>query len=163
MMAAIDLVVLLTVIFATCTASKLLWRRGVRRRRLLAGVWLSFYGLLLVAMMVAHSAEILYRAYTGGTTIEDSAWAYDFRTYSLHLLGAVLIWQGITVIRSVLALSAGSPVSSPQVTRAVWVTLAVVSALIPIQVFFGVLLTSLSVISLVVLAVAREEQVRVAE
>lgn len=112
-------------------------------------------------MMVAHSAEILYRTYSGGVTMEGVPWAYDFRMYALHLLGAVLAWQGVTVLRAVLTLSSAGSISGADVRRAVWITLAVVLPLIPIQAFFGVLLASLSVVSLVVMAAVRGEQASV--
>ena len=157
-MAIIDFVVVLTVASGTSASFALLWRRGLRRRRLIAETWLAFYGVMLVAMLGAHSAEILYRSFAGSAMTET--WAYDFRTYSLHLLAAILIWQGVTVLRAVL--KATAPISGPDVTRAACVTMAMGLPLIPIQTFFGILLTVSSIVTLAVVAVARREQLPVA-
>ncbi|MDQ3518783.1 MAG: hypothetical protein M3466_10295 [Gemmatimonadota bacterium] len=51
-----DLLVLLLIIAGTSASAVLLWRRSIRGRGLFAGVWLSFYGIVLTAMMLAHSA-----------------------------------------------------------------------------------------------------------
>lgn len=150
-MAVTDLLVLLVIITGTSTSAVLLWRESIRGRSLFAAVWLSFYGLVLTAMMLAHSAEILYRAVVAPAAGSNPASTYNFRLYSLLLLGALLIWAGVECLRAAGSLSRGSVEARRTAIRASMVVLAIVAPLIPIQRVFGILLTVLSILSLLVL------------
>ncbi len=121
-----DLLVLLLIIAGTSASAVLLWRRSIRGRGLFAGVWLSFYGIVLTAMMLAHSAEILYRSMAGRAVVSDTAPTYNFRVYSLHLLGALLIAAGVVCLRAAPGLSRGSVESRRTAVRASIVVLAIV-------------------------------------
>lgn len=154
-MANIDLVVLLVILVGTCVGAIILWRSGARYLRLLVGAWLVFYGLVLTAMMVAHSIDILYSTYAGGLTMDGVPWAYDFRTYGLHLLGAVLIWQGVRSIRAAHVVGRGGSLFSKEAMQAASLTLLIVLPLIPIHAVFAMLLTGLSIVTVVVLVVGR--------
>jgi len=146
-----DLIVLLVIIGGTITSAVLLWRQSIRGRSLFAAVWLSFYGLVLTAMMLAHSVEVVYRALASRATVNNSPPIYDFRLYSLLLLGALLIWAGVECLRAAPILSRGSAEARRAAVRASVVVLAIVVPLIPIQRLFAVLLTVLSILSLLVL------------
>jgi hypothetical protein len=147
-----DLAVLATVFTGTAVAAVFLWRRGARGLRLFAATWTAFYGLVLTAMMAAHSIEILYHTIAGGTTFGGEPWVYNFRVYSLQLLGAVLFWQGAKCLRAVAGLRRGLAAARRDVLRSTLIVLALVVPLIPIHAFFGVLLTVVSGLNLLVLA-----------
>lgn len=149
-MAFSDLLVLLVIISGT-SSSVLLWRKSIRGRSLFAAVWLSFYGLVLTAMMLAHSVEVVYRVVAARAAGSDSGSIYNFRLYSLLLLGALLIGAGVECLRAAPSLSRGSVEARRTAIRASVVVLAIVAPLIPIQREFGILLTVLSILSLLVL------------
>lgn len=150
-----DLVVLTLLPLATATSAVLLWRRGIRGGRLFAATWLAFYGFVLVFMMAAHSIDIAYNTLRGGMAFDGSPWMYNFRVYALHLLGAVLIWQGVRCLLAVPGTGRGDAAARTAALRATLVVLAVVAPLIPIHAFFGILLTVISAISLLVMVLAR--------
>lgn len=157
----IDFVVMACVLIGTSAASVLLWRRGLRGRRLLAAAWLAFYGVVLTVMMTAHSVDVLYATTHGGGSGDGTPRAYDFRTYALHLLGGVLVWQGIRVLRSVAAMGRMRREDRSRPAEAAVVTLCVVVPLIPIHAVFAVPFAVLSALTLVVLATQRGEHAAV--
>jgi hypothetical protein len=146
-----DVLVLLVVFAGTIASAVLLRRQGIRGRGLLAAVWLSFYGLMLTAMMLAHSAEVVYRTVAARAAVTSSASIYNFRVYSLLLLGALLIWAGVVSLRAAPGLGRGSVEARRAALRASVAVLALVAPLIPIQKLFGILLSVLSMFSLLVL------------
>lgn len=146
-----DVLVLLLVFAGTAASAAMLRRQSFRGRSLFVGVWLSFYGLVLTAMMLAHSVEILYRTVASGVQGGAATRAYDFRLYSLLLLGALLIWAGVECLRAAPGLSRGSRSARRTALRATLAVLAIVVPLIPLQLVFGTLLTALSILSLAVL------------
>jgi hypothetical protein len=79
------------------------------------------------------------------------------KMYGLHLLGGVLVWQGVKCLRAVQSISAGGHLYNQEALQATIVTLIVVIPLFPIQTFFTVLLTVLSMVSLLVLGVGRSQ------
>jgi hypothetical protein len=154
----VDIAVLLSIATGTGAALWLLRARGARKRRLLLGGWAAFQGATLVAMMTAHSVEILYHLAAGHETIAGTPWRYDFRTYSLLLLGAVLSGVGIHLLRLAAALGRGEGGAR---RRGVWTELAllaVVAPLIPVHAFFGVILTTLAGLGVIILLLARPER-----
>src|SRR5687768_6736235 len=66
------------------------WRLGARGPRLLATFFAAFYGLTLVVMLSAHSADVLYNTVLRSRAMDGSAFGYNWRTYSLLLFGALL-------------------------------------------------------------------------
>lgn len=147
-MVTIDQVVLLVVLLGTAVCGGTLWRRGARGWRFARATWLAFYALALIAMMGAHSGEILYHTLRGDTAFDGSVWTYNFRVYALHLLGAVLIWQGAVCLRAAFRIGQGDWLARREALRAVLIVLAIVLPLVPIHAFFGVILTVLSAVSL---------------
>jgi hypothetical protein len=147
-----DLLVLLVIATATGASAVLLRRQGVRGRGYFAAVWVSFYGFVLAAMMLAHSAEILYRVLAGRPVGSTTGAAYDFHIYSLLLLGALLTWAGAECLRAAPRLGGGSTQARRTAVRATVAALAIVAPLIPIQMVFGIALSVLSILTLLVLA-----------
>ena len=80
-------------------------KRGARGRRLFAAGWVAFFGLTLVVMMGAHSIDIVLHGIRTGSRLNGEPWRYDFQMYALHLLSAVLVWQGIRALRGAVALA----------------------------------------------------------
>ena len=153
----IDPFVLAFILLGTIVFTTHLWRRGARRLRFFVGAWLAFYGIVLTCMMVAHSIDILYKAYMGGVGRDGMPWVYNFKMYGLHLLGGVLVWQGVKCLRAVQSISAGGHLYNQEALQATIVTLIVVIPLFPLQTFFTVLLTVLSMVSLLMLGVGRSQ------
>ena len=153
----LDIAVLLGIFLGTGAAIVRIRRSGARSRRLLLGGWAAFQGVTLVAMMGAHSAEIVYHLVTGGTRFDGTAWAYDFRSYSLLLMGAVLGAIGVRFIRLSPELGRGEPSARRGAVRAKLALLAVVFPLLPIHPFFGVILTTVGSVGLLMLLLARPE------
>jgi hypothetical protein len=98
--------------------------------------------------MTAHCLDVLSRLAVG-TGYDGLAFAYNFRVYSLLLLGLVLIACGLRLLRISLAISARMPEIRGQAVRAVATVLILVAPLIPIQGFFAIPLTVLSGVLLV--------------
>ena len=146
-----DLLVLLLIFAGTSASAVLLWRRGIRGRQFFAAVWLSFYGLVLTLMMLAHSAEIVYRIVASRAAAANPGSMYNFRVYSLLLLGALLVWAGVECIRAAPGLGRGTAEARRTALRASIMVLAIVAPLIPFQRVFGILLSMLSILSLLVL------------
>jgi hypothetical protein len=114
-------------------------------------VWLSFYGMALVAMMTAHNVEILYRTISTRVGVTDTDSSYTFRVYSLLLLGMLLTGAGVVCLRAIPGVIRGSTKAREASARASVFVLAIVAPLIPIQMVFGILFTGLSVLSVMVL------------
>jgi hypothetical protein len=146
-----DLIVLIVVGITTSTSAIVLWRRGIGGREMGTAIWLSFYGMVLIAMMTAHNLEILYRTISTSVGVADSASSYTFRVYSMLLFGALLTGAGVVCLRSIPGVIRGSKKARDTSARASVFVLAIVVPVIPIQMLFGILLTGLSVLSVMVL------------
>ena len=145
----IDLVVLGIIACGTPIAVFLLRQRGARGRRLLAASVLAFFGLVLSAMMGAHSVEITYHLVAGDTRITGEPWQFDFHFYALHLLSAVLIWQGLRALGLAWRVAGAEHVTVWRVLQPMLVTLALAAPLSAVHAFFGVMYTVLSALALI--------------
>jgi hypothetical protein len=154
-MAISDVFVLVGVLLGTALLFS--WHRSAhaRGRALFVATWLGFFGLFLVLSMLAHTIEISWHLLRGDAQISGEPWTYDFRTYGLLLLGAVLMAIGGGVLWAAANLSRGRDVGRRTGAVLTIATLAVALPLIPIQAFFGVLVTGLAGVTLLVLAVTR--------
>lgn len=117
------------------------WWRLLRVRGLQGGrfaVWatVAFLGLVLIVTMTAHCLDVLSRLVIG-TGHDGKVFVYDFRAYSLLLLGIVLIACGLRLLRISLGTGAGP-------SRTVTAVVILVASLTPIQPFFAIPLTVLS-------------------
>ena len=148
-------------VLATSAAAGVVLRRRVRGRRLLAAMLLAFAGVALTLMLAAHCAEIGYRL-LGGRVYGEPPLRYDFRAYSLLLLGAVLIRQGVDALRAADGVSRGDPAAPGAARRAMGVVLAVAVPIIPIHPFFGPLATGVGVLGMTGAVIARGTAARAA-
>ena len=144
-----DLLVLAAILLGTAAVVRRLHRAGARGRRLAAGGALVTHGVVLVVMMTAHCADVLYRLAVG-SWYTGAAARYDFRLYSLLLLGGVLVAAGGGIVRDAVALAVGDGNRRRAVRRGVILSLVVVAPLLPIHAFFAVPLTALALVSLAV-------------
>lgn len=133
------------------------WRLGARGGRLLATFFAAFYGLTLVVMLSAHSADVLYNAVLRNRATDGSAFGYDWRTYSLLLFGALLVRQGVLCLRGAPRIARGEATARGDVLRAAAVVLALVLPLIPIHAFFGYLISGASALTLVAVALGARQ------
>ena len=113
--------------------------------------WLSFFGIALLLMMTTHTVEVVFNTMRGSKTIEGLQWGYNFRTYSLLLLAAVLLTQAVRALRSVRALARGEEAARRAALNAAFIVFAVCAPLVPVHAFFGIMWTAISALTLVVL------------
>ena len=145
----IDQIVILALLAGLLAAGAFHWRAGVRGRRLAAAVLASFYGVVLAAMLAAHCADVTYNTVLGNRSLVDGTrFAYDWRTYSLLLFGALLIVQGVRVLRATPGLARGELAARAEILRTGALVLAIAAPTIPIHAFFGSLISGLSAVTL---------------
>jgi hypothetical protein len=154
-MPLIDIAVLLVLAVTVPAAITLLWRRGIRGRRLLVAGWLALLGLVLVTTMLAHSADIGKNLYLGARAFDGTPWSYNFRTYALFLLAGVLITQGARILAAVAAMARGEEAGWSDALRTALVILVVVAPLLPVHRFFAVPLTGIAAVAVLLLALTR--------
>jgi hypothetical protein len=142
-MPSTDVAVLLAIGLAATAWLRWLWRSGVRGRRFAMCGWLGFLGLVLIIMLLAHCLDVLSRLYVG-TGYGGAAFVYDFRVYSLLLLGVVLIGTGIRLLGAAIGLSRRVPGARGTALRTLGIVLAIVAPMIPFQAFFAISLSVLS-------------------
>jgi hypothetical protein len=149
----IDQVVQIALLVGLIVVSVDHWRRGQRGWRLAALVFVSFYGVGLVATMSAHCADIIHNLILGNRSLMDgSPFKYNWRTYSLLLFGVLLIDRGIRILVAARQFAAGGPAARNDILRSGAVVLAITFPIIPIQAVFGVLMSVWSALALVVAA-----------
>ncbi len=145
----IDQIVMLALLAGLVGAGAFHWRAGVRGRRLAATVLASFYGVVLVAMLTAHCADVTYNTVRGQRSLVDGRpFAYDWRTYSLLLFGVLLIVQGVRVLRATPGLGRGEPAARAAIGRPALLVLAIAAPTIPVHAFFGSLVSGITVLTL---------------
>ena len=147
-------VLLSVIVGSTLVAAVRFRRRGARGRQFAGATLLGFSGATLTTMLAAHNAEIVYRL-LGNPLDGMPPLKYDFRSYSLLLLGALLMVQGISVFRAAAAVSRGDAAAHRVAVRAGLVVLAVGAPIIPIHLFFGPITTVLALLALGGSALAR--------
>jgi hypothetical protein len=137
------------------------WRRGQRGWRLAALVFVSFYGVGLVATMSAHCADIIHNLVLRNRSLVDgSPFTYNWRTYSLLLFGVLLIDRGIRVLRAARRFAAGDRAARTDILKSGALVLAITAPLIPVHAVFGVLMSVWSAVALIVAAAGlRADQV----
>lgn len=157
----IDNVVLLVLVAGLAVSGWRLRRWGARGGRLAASIFLAFYGLTLAVMLAAHCADIVYNTVLANrSAIDGSPFVYNWRTYSLLLFGVLLVREGVRVLRAAMRLGHGDAGARSEILRRVGVVLAITAPTIPIHAFFGVLISGLSVLAMLVAAVVAREPVR---
>jgi hypothetical protein len=141
-----DLAVLLGILCSTGWWVTRLRRGSIRGGGFAAAAAVGFLGIVLVVTMTAHCLDIVSRLAVG-TGHDGAAFVYGFRTYSLLLLGALLIASGIRLLRLSSSLGTGASSRGPAL-RAVLVVLALVAPLIPIHGFFAIPLSVIAGLAL---------------
>jgi hypothetical protein len=127
------------------------WRRGLRGGRLVVVSFAMFYGLSVISALGMHCLDVLYglshhlRSFGTGKTF-----AWDWHSYSLLLFGVLMISLGARCLRYALWMGRGDVRARTAFLRLAGVMLVIVLPLIPIQAFFAVVGTALSVIALLV-------------
>jgi len=147
--------VILSVIAGSTLVAAVRFRRsGARGRRFAGATLLGFSAAALTTMLAAHQAEVVYRL-LGNPLDTMPPLKYDFRSYSLLLLGVLLMVQGVKIFRAAAAVSRGDAVARRLAVRAGLVVLAIGAPIIPINVFFGPITTVLALLALGGAALAR--------
>jgi drug/metabolite transporter (DMT)-like permease len=154
----IDQVVLILILLGTVGAAVMIRQRGARGRRWFGASALAFFGVVVTAMMGAHTVETSYHLVVGDIRLNGKPWAYDFHFYALQLISAVLIWQGVRALALAGTVARASASRRRDVIGPVLVTLGVCIPLIPVHAFFGVMYTVLSALVLLVVASAMPRQ-----
>jgi hypothetical protein len=138
------------------------WRMGVRGRRLAVSWWAAFYGVALTVMLAAHCIEIAYNTVTHAPSFADGAFKYDFRVYSLELMGALLVVLGIRALRAAFGMARGEREARRAMLKTLAVVLAIAAPVIPIHWVFGYLVSGLSAITILVVALLPTAQPKTA-
>jgi hypothetical protein len=125
-------------------------RRGVRGRRLAVTVFAMFFSLTVINTLVMHCVDIFYGLTHHLTSMTGKPFAYDWRTYSLLLFGALLIWFGARCFQAALRMGRGEERGRIEFLRLVVVMLAIVLPLVPVNPFFGPLASIASALALLV-------------
>lgn len=143
--------IVLGLILVSLVASLVLqWRRGLRWRRLAVTVYAMFFSLTVMSTMSMHCADVLYGLTHHLQSMTGKTFAYDWRTYSLLLFGALLIWFGARCLEAALRMGRGEERGRIDFLRHVAVILAIVLPLIPVNPFFGPLASVASGLALAI-------------
>ena len=125
------------------------WRLGLRGGRLAIVAFAMFYGLAMISALGMHCLDVLYALTNRLKHFDTGApFGWDWRTYSLLLFGVLLVWLGAQCLRRALRMGRGDASARAEFLRLAAVTLLIVLPVIPIQAFFGVVASVLSVIAL---------------
>jgi hypothetical protein len=141
---------------AVAATAAFCWRQ-VRLRRdglLIAAAAVVLLGALLMAGLAAlHTGAVVAVALRRSTASGGEGFSYDFRFYSLLLLGAVLLTLAVRCVAAAAGLARGEAGARRRALGGTLGLLAVDAPLIPIQAF-AVAFTVLAGLALVALAVA---------
>jgi len=130
------------IVFSAILASLILsigyqWRRGLRWRPLAVTTFAMWFSFGVISTMVMHCLDVLWGLTHHVTSMTGKPFTYDWRTYSLLLFGALMIWFGVRCLRAALRIGRGEESARLEFLRLVAVVLAIVLPLIPVHPFFG--------------------------
>jgi hypothetical protein len=145
-----DPIVLGLVLLSLLASIVFQWRRGLRGRLLGVTVFAMFFSLAVIASMVMHDLDVLWGLTHRLPSMTGKPFAYDWRTYSLLLFGALMVWLGARCLRAALRMGRGDVVGRTEFLRLTAVMLAIVLPIIPIHPFFGPVSSVASALALVV-------------
>ncbi|HEX5830961.1 MAG TPA: hypothetical protein VFY16_08280 [Gemmatimonadaceae bacterium] len=149
----VDPIVLALLLIGLLASIGYQWRRGLRGRRLVVTVFAMFYGLTLMTMLSFHCIDVLYGVTHRLPSMTGAPIAYTWRTYSLLLFGALLVWLGARCVRAATRMGRGEAPARGDFLRLAVVVLAIVLPIIPIHAFFGYLISAASALTILVVAV----------
>lgn len=145
----LDSVPLAGVVVATALATLRLRRESPPLVRLLVAVYAYFAGALIAALGVAHLAAVVMAAIERGP-----AFVYNFRSYSLVLLGVLLIVTGLVAAVQATRLGRGDGAAW---RASLWVWTAILAINLPLAPLqgFAVGFSVLAALALLLLAAVR--------
>jgi hypothetical protein len=126
------------------------WRHGLRWRRLAVAVFAMFFSLTVMSSMTLHCLDVLWGLTHHLPSMTGKPFAYDWRTYSLLLFGALMIWFGARLLVAALRMGRGDPRGRTDFLRLDAVVLVIVLPIIPVHPFFGPLASIASALALLV-------------
>jgi hypothetical protein len=136
-------------------------RAGARGRVLVVAGWSFWAGAAITVLLAQHCIMITQMAFSGVYTAQ-TGFAYDFRYYSLMLLAAVLMTQGVRMLKYSWSLARREEEAGRGLMRASLIVMAVTLPLIPIQIFCGIL-SAICLLNLLGLYFVRRRAARHAE
>jgi hypothetical protein len=126
------------------------WQRGLRWRLLAVTVFAMFFSFTVIAAMTMHCADVLWGLTHHLPSMSGKPFAYDWRTYSLLLFGALMIWLGARCLEAALRMGRGDERGRSDFLRRVALALVIVLPIIPVHPFFGPLASIASTLALLV-------------
>ena len=120
------------------------------------GAWILLTGLLFTALISVHVGTIVTRAFQGKGVGDESQFHYNFRFYSLMLLGFAIVLPSITCVVHVRRLTEGNRCSWQTVVKSHLMLLAIALPLFPIQRGFSIGFSVFSLVSLLTLWFSRK-------
>jgi hypothetical protein len=150
----VDQIVLALLLSGLIASIAYQWRQGARGVALAAAALAAFYGVTLVTMLGAHCADVLWGLTHRLKSMTGAPFAYDWRTYSLLLFGALLVTLGARALGAALAMGRGEPGARAAFLRVAALVVAIVAPIIPIHAFFGWLISGASALTMLVVAAA---------
>jgi hypothetical protein len=144
----LDVVPFGAVVAATVIAGMRFWRVSPPRSRFGVAAYSYFAGAIVGALGLAHLVSVVMTAMDRS---RQNQFVYDFRFYSLVLLGVLLVAAGFLAAIAAAGLARGDR-AAWRASLAVWSAILVINVpLIPIQ-GFAVLFSALAALELVLLA-----------
>jgi hypothetical protein len=126
------------------------WRRGLRWKPLAVTVFAMWFSFGVISTMILHCLDVLYGLSHHRTSMTGKPFAYDWRTYSLLLFGALMIWFGARCLIAALRMGRGDDSARLEFLRLVAVILVIVLPIIPVSPFFGPIASVWSTLGLLV-------------
>ena len=119
-----------------------------------------FFGLALCTLILGHLAEILHQKIVKKIFDDNNSWTYDFRFYSLIMMGVLLAGCGIRYLWAVRTLSREGMAGRRITLTTTLFVLVIVVPLIPIQPFFATVLSSLGFATLLILLFIKAKHIK---
>jgi len=120
------------------------------------GAWILLTGLLFTALISTHVGTIVTRAFLGKGVGDEAEFHYNFRFYSLMLLGFAIALPSITCVVHARKLTEGNRQSWQTVLKSQLILLTVALPLFPIQRGFSIGFSAFSLVALATLWFSRK-------
>lgn len=131
------------------------WRRKVPAGLIVVGTLALVCGLMNFALAGLHAGAVIGRALRGRGTGGAEVFTYDFRFYSLVLLGVVIAIPGFLCLVSARGITKGS---AQAWKKAVWSSVALLAVNVPLMPLqgFAVGLACIALVNLIGLTASRK-------